>query len=885
MQNILQKIDLPTASNYQIDVFNHFDVELQNYASGTTTQSLLVQAVAGSGKCLGIDTPVLLYDGSIKLVQDVVVGDKLMGPDSKPRTVLSTNVGNGELYEIKPIKGDPFVCNDVHVMTLIGTNRKKGKIIDVPLNEYLSGVNPKRPDRDWKLWRTGVSFPRKKTKIDPYLMGLYLGDGSRGAPIITSPDTEIIEYCKKTSAGYGCETILTEDKGPNLTRIRFRVGERGKVGRHTPHRLWRELNTSNTKDGQRSIPEVYLINDYSNRMKLLAGLIDTDGSKCNGYYEIMTKYSKLNDDILFLSRSLGFAAYSTVKKAKIKDIGFEGYYYRISISGDNVHNIPLLLDRKRLLSRKQIKRTNVTGWNAESIGNGDYYGFTLDGDGRFLLGDFTVTHNTTTIVKAANLIPTTLKAVFLAFNKDIATELKSRLPQHVDAMTLNSLGWKICKRYADGLAGRRVDFKDFTNGFKIHNILRDLYTKADVKNYGADVRWLIGMCQSLGIVPSDHPNVTGANGLDDSDASFEYILELYDYFISYPIRPTVYRMVREVLTATIEKFEKDFVINFDEQKWLPVVHHGVGRIPGMFKYDIVIIDEVQDVNAVDIGLVKGILKKNGIVVSVGDRRQAIYGFRGADIESTEKFKEAFNAIELPLSITYRCGSKIVDLAKSIYDEIEAAPNAHEGEVNYFSEYGPGVFSLGDMIICRNNAPLVSFAYKLIANRIPVFVKGRDIGRNLLNILDKIGAQDVEDLATQLNIWLNQQIRIAHEENPDDEGAIQRLKDKYETLMVFIHGNADNKVDTVRREIEDLFSTKTHEGQDEALMKDKVVLSTIHKAKGLEADTVFFLDSFLMYPKHIKPGTWQEVQERNLEYTGVTRAKYSLNFISTTKLVS
>ena len=491
---------------------------------------------------------------------------------------------------------------------------------------------------------------------------------------------------------------------------------------------------------------------------------------------------------------------------------------------------------------------------------------------------------TTSIVHAANLIPKKLNSIFLAFNKDIATELKNRLPSHVESKTLNALGWGISKRYADGMAGRSIDFKDFTNGFKIHNLLREMFPKSDVFNFGADVRWLVGMCQGLGVVPSTRNDVIAANGLDDSDASFNSILETFDHFVDYTIRPTVFNMARQVLNETIEKFHRDHVINFDEQKYFPVVLRmdDGSRLPSK-KYDVVIIDEVQDVNAVDIELIKLVLKPGGFVVGVGDNRQAIYGFRGADAQAMTKFKKAFDATSLPLSISYRCANKIVEHARTIYPEIEAAPNAADGAIVSHGEYGVDIFNPEDMILCRNNAPIVSFAYKLISARIPVFVKGRDIGRNLLTIIDKLKATDVEDLNFQLRIWHEQQVRMAIDNNPDDEDAIQRISDKYDTINVFIRGNADGKVETIRHEIETLFSIRTKDSDDARLMKGKVVLSTIHKAKGLEADTVYFLDDFLMFPRWIKEGSSQEIQEKNLMFVAVTRPKNTLAFIASKKL--
>ncbi len=489
---------------------------------------------------------------------------------------------------------------------------------------------------------------------------------------------------------------------------------------------------------------------------------------------------------------------------------------------------------------------------------------------------------TTTIVALAYLIPKYLNVIFLAFNKAIADELGNRLPQHVESKTLNSLGWGICKRFADAQAGRKIAFKDFTNGYKLNKLQREMWDFNTNKEYGADVRWLASMCQSLGIVPQelvDAEVAVPANGLKDDDATFDNILSHYDRRVPVYARAKVYEMTRQLLTKSIGITEQ---ISFDEQKYFPVVlRDGGKRLAPWKKYDIVIIDEVQDVNAVDIELIKLVLKKGGMVLGVGDNRQSIYGFRGADTMAVEKFKAAFNAEELPLTVTYRCARTIVEAARMIFPEIEAAPGAAEGNIETIGEFGADLFQPqgDDMVICRNNAPIVGFAYKLIAARVPVFVKGRDIGRGLIAIIDKLEATDVADLASKMNMWQAQQVQIALDNNPDDEAAIQSIGDKHESIMVFVRHNADNRIDSIKKEIEELFSVRTKESDDERLMNGKVVLSTIHKAKGLEADRVFFLDSFLMFPRWITPDTWAEEQERNLQYVATTRPKTSLIYIT------
>jgi len=367
---------------------------------------------------------------------------------------------------------------------------------------------------------------------------------------------------------------------------------------------------------------------------------------------------------------------------------------------------------------------------------------------------------TSTIVAAAQMIPVNVRAIFLAFNKDIATELGRKLPKHVHSKTLNSLGWGICKRFADGVNGSPIEFKDFTNGYKHHNLIRELFTKPEVKEYGVYVRWVVSMCQSLGVVPAGRDDVVGVSEYDDSDADLNAIVERFAYDLPLPARSKVFAMARVVLNKTIDNVIQ---VNFDEQKYFPVIMPEMAGLAP--KYDVVMIDEVQDVNDVDLALIKMILKPNGLVVGVGDNRQSIYGFRGADTQATAKFQAAFNADELPLSISYRCAARIVAEACKIYPELEAAPNAIEGVVSNMGSYENVVFEGGDMVICRNNAPTITLAYRLIADRIPVFVKGRDIGRNLITVIEKIDAVDVPDLARELRDWVRIQESIIRENNP------------------------------------------------------------------------------------------------------------------------
>lgn len=346
-------------------------------------RNVLMILPTGGGKCASADTPNLMYDGSIKRADAIQVGDKLMGPDSTPRIVSSITTGREEMFKVTPVKGDSYTFNRSHILTLRASfsegKYKKGDLIDISINDYLT--RNKSFKHQFKWTRTGVEFPEVKTEFDPYFVGLYLAEGSYRSNRITNPDEKIIEYLKtnfkiKSYSENLEHYIQVETKGRSLSKL---------------SKLRREICGKDF----RTIPKQYKINSKENRLKLLAGLLDGDGYLHHNHYEIITKYSQLKDDILYLCRSLGMAAYCSLKIGKIKSLNFEGEYFRITISG-KLDQIPCLLPRKKAEPRKQIKSVLNTGFKIESVGEGDYYGFTIDSDSRYLLGDFSITHNTKT---------------------------------------------------------------------------------------------------------------------------------------------------------------------------------------------------------------------------------------------------------------------------------------------------------------------------------------------------------------------------------------------------------------------------------------------------------------------------------------------------------
>lgn len=354
----------------------------------------------GGGKCLGAGTPVLMFDGSIRPVEDIKVGDLLMGPDSKPRKVRSLARGKEDLYRVTPTKGEPYVVNASHILSLKRTSERKepkhpcqrrsGEVVNLEVREYLA------KSKTWKHihkgWRTGVEFRARPISpmIPPYMLGMWLGDGDSKGPSITTADPEIVDAVYDWAELLGMRVRVA----PNSENSEIlHLVERAHYGRGgAPLRKeFKKFNLFHNKH----IPPAYLCNTREVRLQVLAGLLDTDGSLGHSGFDFVSKNETLASQCAYLARSLGMAAYVAKCRKTCGNNSVSGDYFRVSISG-GCDAIPIRIARKKAAARQQKKSVLMTGISVEPLGEGDYYGFELDRDRLFLLGDFTVTHNTVT---------------------------------------------------------------------------------------------------------------------------------------------------------------------------------------------------------------------------------------------------------------------------------------------------------------------------------------------------------------------------------------------------------------------------------------------------------------------------------------------------------
>lgn len=364
--------------------------------------------------CHAKGTGILMLDGSIKPVEMVSVGDVLMGPDSKPRTVLALARGREEMYKVKPTKGNSFVVNKGHILSLKTTNTghaktqypsgvRGGVVQNISVSEYLGKT------KSWKhihkLWRTGVDFPeRDPPPVPAWVVGAMLGDGHMKFGVsICNPDHEVLDEICDYVESIGLRLRISQKENNKAWDVFFVDDDASKTKRNKFVSYLEGVGVFGKIAHNKFIPDAYKLGSRKTRLEVLAGLLDADGSlTSNNGYDFVSKSQVLANDVAFVARSLGLAAY-TRETIKFCQTGGGGTYWRVSISGDT-DAIPMRISRKKASSRKQKKSPLVTGFELEPVGVDDYFGFSLDGDHLYLTSDFTVHHNTGKSMVQATLI-------------------------------------------------------------------------------------------------------------------------------------------------------------------------------------------------------------------------------------------------------------------------------------------------------------------------------------------------------------------------------------------------------------------------------------------------------------------------------------------------
>lgn len=406
----LEKLNKENNDKIKMNLFD-YQKFVYDYMTKMDTRGILLYHSVGSGKCMKIDTPILMYDGNIKKIQDIKVGDLLMGDDNTPRTILSLARGVDKMYEIIS-NNEKYTVNEAHILCLkipsypllkknkyyysvhwVDNNKfnvkkfynnhntiedaniflntiKNQQIIEISVYDYLKLSNRKK--KILYTYKTIIDFPEKKITIDPYILGIWIGD----------INTDI--YNNNSNTYFTNELI--------------------------------KLQLINNKH----IPYIYKCNSKDNRLKLLAGIIDV-----SGYYDIKNKYviklskkyKKIIEDIIYLCNSLGYITYKKIKQNII-------YIY---IYGDELTNIPT----------QEFNNHTIINYNKNTtFGNkikvlykniDNYFGFTIDNNNRYVLGNFIVTHNTITSISIAEHFRQLNKDIIILSSKSLQNNYKKEI--------------------------------------------------------------------------------------------------------------------------------------------------------------------------------------------------------------------------------------------------------------------------------------------------------------------------------------------------------------------------------------------------------------------------------------------------------------------------
>ncbi len=395
---------------------------LDRLTSGWQKSDLVIIAARPAmGKCLGKGTKVVMYDGTLKKVEDVRVGDQLMGDDSTLRRVLSLARGRERMYWVRQNRGMDYRVNESHILSLKKSRTEgphtNGDVLNISVRDYLDKA-PKFKT-NYKGYKVAVEFDEKPLPVDPYLVGLWLGNpASIPAFSTTSQNSSFRNFVKRSVAKYLPpwirESAATKEEIPDNT-LRYR------------YRYFR--NDGHGLEAQDCIPYNYLYNTTAHRLSLLAGLIDSDGhylQQSNGY-EITQKNQRLTQQIKYLCDSLGFRTSLRKKRAVITAIGYESEVYRVRIYGD-VCRIPVRISHKKALPWKNRINWQVTGITVAYDQVDDYYGFEIDGNHLFLLEDMTVTHNTAFVLSALRNAAVDFKHSVAIFSLEMSSiQLVNRL--------------------------------------------------------------------------------------------------------------------------------------------------------------------------------------------------------------------------------------------------------------------------------------------------------------------------------------------------------------------------------------------------------------------------------------------------------------------------
>lgn len=488
---------------------------------------------------------------------------------------------------------------------------------------------------------------------------------------------------------------------------------------------------------------------------------------------------------------------------------------------------------------------------------------TVDGRGNMMVNAVAGSGKTSVIVEGARRwngrYPGAL-GLACAFNKDIALVLKERLPRSFNCSTLHSHGLRAFK----GFLGKKTTVEKF----KPYMCLEEVIGPDDWKN--EEIEAIKGdLKRGLDLIRS---GVIRANEYERSIEK-ELLMDTLDhqaiFFENDKQTEWAIEKILDAMELSIKLALSEGVIDFTDMLFMPVFCRAE-----FDKFDLVLLDESQDVSGLQLEMVRQSIKPRGRLIAVGDRAQAIYGWRGADDSSMDRIAREFNCDEFPMTFTFRCPQSVTTEAQQVVPSIRCPDSAPEGSVQKVK--GDEIFDeIEDRkpselaVLCRNRKPLIDLAFRMRRRGLVAVVLGSDLGITLTAMIRKWKADTAIEIERQAQLWMDVEREKAMRRHAWD--AVQAIEDKGECLIAICENLPSNlPKKEVIEEIRNLFS-------DDKRDPNAVVLSTIHRAKGLEWKTVFFYYPHLIPNKYCQL-PWQFKQEENLRYVAITRALDTLIYV-------
>ena len=483
------------------------------------------------------------------------------------------------------------------------------------------------------------------------------------------------------------------------------------------------------------------------------------------------------------------------------------------------------------------------------------FDFIVHGNGNAVISAKAGSGKTSTCVTAIKLIKPKNKVMFLAFNKSIAEELSQKLKDYpnVEVRTSHSLGFAIIRKNVEG----EVELDEFKYRRYVKSNISELttidvtLTKNQLYNYIESICALVDFARF---------------NLAQTAEEVKSLAVKYDVPIFFDECDVVIKVLEWGKTELNS-------IDYTDMVWLPVELSMNARA---FQKDFIFIDECQDQSLMSIELFLKCFKRGTRFIAVGDEDQCINTFCGSSEEAFQYMKDYPKTSQFDLPICYRCPKTVVELAKTLVPDIECREDAPKGDI--IEKCWTSSLRSGDMVLCRSKAPLLKVYTKLLRKGIQCYIKGQDIGTNLKKLIEEV---DIEELNTNLKsdgvfVRLYDNLfeirnKLMESKGLDYQDAtltsyITNMYDMIKALTVLAE-NYTTKTELLSH-IDEIFD-ETREG---------VILSTIHKAKGLEADNVYILCNSSM-PSSLAKKEWEKNAEQNLIYVAYTRAKKKLGFIS------